>query len=86
MPERLYTCPPSQRDTYRQWRTEPHTVGMVITEMARYRVAGAAGGGVVLTIHCVGTYRRVEISCIARARPRFFGCRGVKLPGESTHV
>lgn len=30
----------------------------------------------VLTIHCIETWCRVEINCIARARPRFLGCRG----------
>ena len=30
----------------------------------------------VPTIHCAETRCRVEMSCIARARPRFFGCRG----------
>jgi len=34
----------------------------------------------VLTIRCAETGCRVEISCIARARPRFFGCREALVP------
>ena len=41
-------CPPivfhpDPADTYRQWRTEHHTVGMAKAQIARYRVAGPLG-------------------------------------------
>jgi len=37
----------------------------------------------LLIPHRVEIWCRVEITCIARSQPRFFGCRGVREPGVS---